>query len=250
MKGLPVHSLAAVILAAGKGTRMKSDLPKVLHKINDRPMVHYVIDLAKELNAEKTILIIGHERELVKTACAGLSVEFAVQEPQLGTGHAVQMTEEMLSDFDGDILVLSGDVPLLTAQTMNALIQVHSQNDAAATLLTSDLDDPTGYGRVMRDADGSVYKIVEHKDANERERAVREINAGIYIFKAADLFRALKMVKNDNAQGEYYLPDVISIFISENKKVFAVKTDSFDETRGINTIEQLRDAETILSQRR
>jgi UDP-N-acetylglucosamine pyrophosphorylase len=229
---------------------MKSDLPKVLHKINDRPMVHYVIDLAKELNAEKTILIIGHERELVKTACAGLPVEFAVQEPQLGTGHAVQMTEKMLSDFDGDILVLSGDVPLLTAQTMNALIQVHSQNDAAATLLTSDLDDPTGYGRVMRDADGSVYKIVEHKDANERERAVREINAGIYIFKAADLFRALKMVKNDNAQGEYYLPDVISIFISENKKVFAVKTDSFDETRGINTIEQLKEAETILTQRR
>ena len=213
-------------------------------------MVHYVIDLAKELNAEKTILIIGHERELVKTACAGLPVEFAVQEPQLGTGHAVQMTEKMLSDFDGDILVLSGDVPLLTAQTMNALIQVHSQNDAAATLLTSDLDDPTGYGRVMRDADGSVYKIVEHKDANERERAVREINAGIYIFKAADLFRALKMVKNDNAQGEYYLPDVISIFISENKKVFAVKTDSFDETRGINTIEQLKEAETILTQRR
>ncbi len=213
-------------------------------------MVHYVIDLAKALNAEKTILIIGHEREMVKNACAGIAVEFAIQEPQLGTGHAVQMTEEMLSDFAGDILVLSGDVPLLTVQTMRALIEMHNQNNASATLLTSDLDDPSGYGRVMRDADGSVYKIVEHKDANERERAVKEINAGIYIFKAADLFRALKMVKNDNVQGEYYLPDVISIFISENKKVFAVKTDSFDETRGINTIAQLKEAETILSARR
>lgn len=245
-----MHSLAAVILAAGKGTRMKSDLPKVLHKINDRPMVHYVIDLAGELNAKKIILIIGHEREMVKNACAGLPVDFAVQEPQLGTGHAVQMTEPALTGFDGDVLVLSGDVPLLTAQTMKAMIEVHNRNEATATLLTSDLDDPSGYGRVMRDSDGSVYKIVEHKDANERERAVKEINAGIYIFNAADLFRALKMVKNDNVQGEYYLPDVISIFISENKKVFAVKTDSFDETRGINTIEQLKEAETILNQRR
>ncbi len=245
-----MHSLAAVILAAGKGTRMKSDLPKVLHKINNRPMVHYVIDLAGELNAEKIILIIGHEREMVKSACAGLPVDFAVQDPQLGTGHAVQMTETALADFDGDVLILSGDVPLLTAQTMNALIEVHNQNEATATLLTSDLDNPDGYGRVMRDSDGSVYKIVEHKDANERERAVKEINAGIYIFNAADLFRALKMVKNDNVQGEYYLPDVISIFISENKKVFAVKTDSFDETRGINTIDQLKEAETILNQRR
>lgn len=245
-----MHSLATIILAAGKGTRMKSDLPKVLHKINNRPMVHYVIDLARELNSEKTILIIGHEREMVKEACAGLPVDFAVQEPQLGTGHAVQMTEEMLSDFKGDILVLSGDVPLLTARTMQTLIKVHNKSNASATLLTSELDDPSGYGRVLRDADGSVYKIVEHKDANERERAVAEINAGIYIFKTSDLFRALKMVDNNNVQGEYYLPDVISIFISENKKVFAVKTDSFDETRGINTVEQLKEAETILKQRR
>lgn len=245
-----MHSLATIILAAGKGTRMKSDLPKVLHKINNRPMVHYVIDLARELNSEKTILIIGHEREMVKKACAGLPVDFAVQEPQLGTGHAVQMTEEMLSDFKGDILVLSGDVPLLTARTMQTLIEVHNKSNASATLLTSELDDPSGYGRVLRDADGSVYKIVEHKDANERERAVAEINAGIYIFKTSDLFRALKMVDNNNVQGEYYLPDVISIFISENKKVFAVKTDSFDETRGINTVEQLKEAETILKQRR
>lgn len=245
-----MQQLSTVILAAGKGTRMKSDLPKVLHQINNRPMVHYVIDLARELNSQKTILIIGHEREMVRETCAGLDVKFAVQEPQLGTGHAVQMTEEQLDGFNGDVLVLSGDVPLLTFPTVDELVKMHQTNDATATLLTSDLDDPSGYGRVLRDRDGSVTKIVEHKDATEQERAICEINVGIYIFKARDLFRALKLVKNDNTQGEYYLPDVISIFISERKKVLAVKTVNFDETRGINNIEQLKEAETILDLRR
>jgi len=245
-----VQPLATVILAAGKGTRMKSDLPKVLHQINDRPMVHYVIDLADELHSEKTVLIIGHEREMVREACTGLNVEFAVQDPQLGTGHAVQMTEPYLDGYTGDVLVLSGDVPLLTFPTLDKLVKIHQSKGATATLLTSDLDDPTGYGRVLRNINGSVTKIVEHKDANEQERAIPEINVGIYIFKGPDLFRALKMVKNDNVQGEYYLPDVISIFISEQKKVFAVKTDNFDETRGINNVDQLQEAETILNLRR
>ena len=245
-----MQELATVIMAAGKGTRMKSDLPKVLHKINNRPMVHYVIDLAEHLNSTKTVLIIGHRKELVKEACAELNVEFAVQEPQLGTGHAVQMTEGVLANHEGAVLVLSGDVPLLTLATLRELVDVHQQQSASATLLTSVLEDPSGYGRVMRDTSGAVYKIVEHKDANSEELAVDEINVGIYIFNAPDLFKALRLVKNDNAQGEYYLPDVISIFIDENKKVLAVKTDNFDETRGINNIEQLKEAETILSGRR
>jgi len=250
MKGNNVRSLATVIMAAGKGTRMKSDLPKVLHKINDRPMVHYVIDLANALHSTKTVLIIGHKRELVEQACAQLDVGFAVQEPQLGTGHAVQMTESALADHEGDVLVLSGDVPLLTLATLKELVDVHQKQEATATLLTSVLDDPSGYGRVMRDETEAVYKIVEHKDANEVELAVDEINVGIYIFNSAELFRALKMIKNDNSQGEYYLPDVVSIFISEGNKVFAVKTNNFDETRGINNIEQLKEAETILAGRR
>ncbi len=245
-----MHTLSTVIMAAGKGTRMKSDLPKVLHKINNRPLVHYVIDLARALESEKIVLIVGHKRELVKEACAGLPVDFAVQEPQLGTGHAVQMTESFFKQYHGDILVLSGDVPLLTKATLSELVQVHQQNQAFATLLTSELEDPTGYGRVLRDANDAVYKIVEHKDATEAERAINEINVGIYIFKSADLFAALKKVTNDNAQGEYYLPDVISIFINEGKKVLAVKTKNFDETRGINTVDQLKEAETILNQRR
>lgn len=243
-------NLITLIMAAGKGTRMKSDLPKVLHQINGRPMVHFVIDLAKEVGSQKVILIIGHKRELVEDQCSEMDVDFAVQAEQLGTGHAVQMTEDQLVGYEGEVLVLSGDVPLLTSKTINNLIEQHHRSAATATLLTSDLEDPTGYGRIIRNHSGLVEKIVEHKDANRAELAVREINVGIYIFKATEMFRALKMVKNDNSQGEYYLPDIISTFISESKKVVAVKTPDFDETRGINNVDQLKEAETILKNRR
>lgn len=245
-----MSDFVTLIMAAGKGTRMKSDLPKVLHPLNGRPMVHYVIELAQRLNSRRTILIIGHKHELVEEACSDMNVEFVIQSPQLGTGHAVQMTEPLLRDYQGDALVLSGDVPLLSESSLKALIDAHQDSRATATLLTAELDDPTGYGRILRDHTGFVTKIVEHKDASPAELAVREINVGIYIFKAPDLFAALKLVKNDNAQGEYYLPDVISIFIADGKKVNAVKTPQFDETRGINTVEQLKEAETILNNRR
>lgn len=245
-----MSQLATVIMAAGKGTRMKSDLPKVLHQINNRPMVHYVIDLAKELKSDKVILIIGHEKKLVEQACAENDVSFAVQSPQLGTAHAVQMTESQLKNYPGDVLVLSGDVPLLSLETLQNLVNLHRESGAAGTLLTSDLDDPTGYGRVVRDDSDFVQKIVEHKDAAEEELCLKEINVGIYIFKGPDLFEALKKVDNNNAQGEYYLPDVISLLINNGKKVNAVKTPNFDETRGINNIDQLKEAETILNSRR
>lgn len=241
--------LVTVIMAAGKGTRMKSDLPKVLHKINNRPMVHYVIDLAKEVQSERIVLIIGHKKEMAEEACKDMPVEFVYQIQQLGTGHAVQMTEPLLTDFTGDILVLSGDVPLLTKSTIDDLIKVHRESGAVATMLTSDLDDPTGYGRVIRDGNGYVQKIIEHKDASSEELAIQEINVGIYIFSAADLFAALRNVNNNNVQGEYYLPDVIPMFIGNGKKVKAVKTPNFDETLGINTIAQLKESETILANR-
>lgn len=245
-----MNEFVTLIMAAGKGTRMKSDLPKVLHRINGRPMVHYVIDLAKRLNSKKIILIIGHKKELVEQACADMGVEFVVQSPQLGTGHAVQQAEPLLEDFTGDVLVLSGDVPLLTEDTLRMLLESHRESGAVATLLTSELDDPTGYGRVMRDQTGFVEKIVEHKDASPEELRVKEINVGIYVFKAPDLFAALKLIDNNNAQGEYYLPDVIPLFLKDGKKVNAVKTPNFDETRGINTVDQLKKAETILLARR
>jgi len=245
-----MQKLATVIMAAGKGTRMKSDLPKVLHPLNGRAMIHYVIDLADKLKSEKTILVIGHKKELVEEECADRDVRFAIQEKQLGTGHAVQMAEPELKEFDGAVLVLSGDVPLLTETTLQKLVKSHLDNAAVCTLLTARLDDPTGYGRVIRKNDGSVARIVEHKDASEDELKIDEINVGIYIFDSKNLFKALSNVDNDNAQGEYYLPDVIEIFINEGKKISAVVAESFDETRGINTVEQLRQAETILNSRR
>ena len=244
-----MHSIATVIMAAGKGTRMKSNLPKVLHPLNGRAMVHYVIDVADAIGSKKTILIVGHKKELVEAECTNRRVSFAVQSPQLGTGHAVQQAGPQLNNFKGDILVLSGDVPLLTAATIEKLIHTHQNSKATATLLTARLDNPAGYGRVIRNATGMVDCIVEHKDANAEQLKIDEINVGIYIFKADDLFAALKQVKNNNAQGEYYLPDVIPLFLSEGKMVNAVVAESFDETRGINTIDQLKEAEDILLKR-
>lgn len=245
-----MNNIATLILAAGKGTRMNSDLAKVLHKINGRPLVHYVIDVALALGSERTILIIGHQREKVIDECKHLPVEYAIQDKQLGTGHAVMMTEELLKNYDHDVLVLSGDVPLLTLSTLQNLVQIHQTSDALATLLTSRLDDPSGYGRVIRNSDNQVIKIVEHKDASEEELKINEINVGIYIFKCRPLFKSLKEVKNDNSQGEYYLPDVVKMYVDAGKKVVAHLTDNFDETRGINTVTQLREAETILFNRR
>lgn len=244
-----MNTISTVIMAAGKGTRMQSDLPKVLHKLNGRSMVHYVIDLAEEINSEKIVLIVGHKKELLEQECADRKIEYALQSPQLGTGHAVQMTGPAFKGYDGDILVLSGDVPLLTKASIQTLIEQHQQSKASATLLTADVQDPHGYGRVIRTLDNTVKSIVEQKDANEEELKIKEINAGIYMFNSEHLFKALKVIKNDNAQGEYYLPDVIPFFIEKELRVIAVKSHSFDETRGINTIEQLKEAETILRQR-
>jgi bifunctional N-acetylglucosamine-1-phosphate-uridyltransferase/glucosamine-1-phosphate-acetyltransferase GlmU-like protein len=156
------------------------------------------------------------------------------------------MAQPLLKGYKGDVLVLSGDVPLLTFNTLQKLIKSHQDSSATATLLTSELDEPAGYGRVIRNKAGAVEKIIEHKDASEEERRVKEINVGIYIFNGPDLFDALGKVNNNNVQGEYYLPDVISIFINSGKKVNAVITPNFDETRGINDVQQLKEAETIL----
>lgn len=250
LRNRKLKSFATVILAAGKGTRMNSDLAKVLHEINGQPLVQYVIDVALDLGSERTILIIGHQREKVKDACKNLPVEYAVQAEQLGTGHAVLMTVELLKNYKHDLLVLSGDVPLLTRSTLQKLIQTHQESGALATLLTSELDDPTGYGRVIRDSNNHVIKIVEHKDATAEELKINEINVGIYIFKCRPLFQTLKRVKNDNSQGEYYLPDVVKMYVDAGEKVVAQLTKNFDETRGINTISQLKEAETILFNRR
>ena len=241
--------VATVILAAGKGTRMKSDLPKVLHPLNNRPMVHYVIDAAQAIGSEKVVLIIGHKKEMVEEATGELNVEYAVQSPQLGTGHAVLQSAPNLSGFDGNVLVLSGDVPLLRAETLENLVNYHRESGAIATLLTTEMADPTGYGRVIRNASGDVTQIVEEKDASDEIRAIKEINVGIYVFRAKELFETLPLVKNDNRQGEYYLPDVLKINVERGEKLAARLTADVEETHGINTVDQLKNAEKILLSR-
>lgn len=242
-------AIATVILAAGKGTRMKSDLPKVLHPLNGRPMVHYVIDVAEQIHSDKIVLIIGHEKEMVKEATRDRHVEYAVQDPQLGTGHAVLQTRPLFRGYSGDILVLSGDVPLLRAESLHNLIEIHRQQQPLATLLTARMDDPSGYGRVVRNAEGFVEKIVEDKDADEETKKIKEINVGIYIFKSIPLFETLPLVGNNNRQGEYYLPDVLKIYVQRGEKIAAVLTPDVEETHGINDLDQLKRAEEILLQR-
>jgi UDP-N-acetylglucosamine pyrophosphorylase len=238
--------LATLILAAGKGTRMKSDLPKVLHPVLGKPMLGYVIELAREVASEKTVAIIGHGRDLVKAQTAEYGIAYAIQDPQLGTGHAVMQAEQNLNGFAGNVLVLSGDVPLLKAETVRALLAEHEKTNAVATVLTTILDNPFGYGRIIRNAAGFVTKTVEQKDASDAEKEIKEINSGIYVFEKENLFRALKRITNHNAQKEYYLPDVFNIFFSEQKKIAAVVCKNPDEIRGVNTPEQLAEVEAVL----
>lgn len=244
-----MQNLTAVILAAGKGTRMKSSLPKVLHKVCGKSMLAHVLDAAEGAGATRSVVVVGFGSDTVKAALGGRAA-FVTQAEQLGTGHAVQQAESLLKDEEGTIMVLCGDTPLLTAQLLTRLADEHKTSGAVATVLTAIMPDATGYGRIIRAKDGSVEKIVEHKDATEEERAVREVNAGIYCFESTSLFSALAEVTSDNAQGEYYLPDVLGILKARGKKVWAVEAEDYEETLGINSRVQLAGAEKILRQRK
>lgn len=246
-------ALATVIMAAGKGTRMNNPaMAKVMFLIGGVPMVHHVVQRAIDAGAERIIVIIGHNRESVREYLAGAfgdRVEFAEQIEQLGTGHAVMQAAPLLQGFQGDLLVLSGDVPLLGTATMEQLSSHHHASGAVATVLTVRLPDPTGYGRIIRNADDTVARIVEQKDASDDERAVNEINSGIYIFRTPDLLEALGHLRSDNAQGEYYLTDVFGWFRSEDRSLAAYTSPDFDEVRGINTVEQLAEADAEFARR-
>ncbi len=241
--------LTTVILAAGKGTRMKSSLPKVLHKVGGKEMLAHVLDAAKEAGAKRSIVVVGFGAEMVKQAFAE-NAEFVTQKEQLGTAHAVLQAKPLLENEKGTILVLCGDTPLLTGRLLKKLTEEHKASGAKATVLTALMPDATGYGRVIRKADGTVEKIVEHKDATEKERAVLEINSGIYCFEAPDLFAALKDVRSDNAQGEYYLPDVLSILKKKGELISCVLADDYEETLGVNSRIQLASSEKILRRRK
>lgn len=238
----------AVVLAAGQGTRMKSKLYKVLHPVLGRPMVQHVVQQLKPLHLNKIVTIVGFGAEKVKETLEGES-EFALQEEQLGTGHAVMQAEPLLKGKRGTTIVVCGDTPLITSTTFEALITFHEKEGAGATILTAQTDDPTGYGRVIRNGQGEVERIVEHKDASEDELLVQEINTGTYCFDNEALFAALEEVSNDNAQGEYYLPDVIEILRNKGKKVSAYMTPDFEETLGVNDRVALAKAEKIMKRR-
>lgn len=237
--------LAVVIMAAGKGTRMKNpDIAKVMYTVAEKPMVEHVVDLALELDSKRTIVIVGWKKESVTRHLrqTGKPVICVEQSPQLGTGHAVMQAEKALEGFAGDVLVLSGDVPLLSVDTVRRLLLVHRESQAAATVLTAVLDDPTGYGRILRDSREHVVGIVEQKDASEQEREIKEINSGIYLFDKTRLFDGLKHVTPHNAQKEYYLTDVFQYFWRSGFPVRAVTATHPQEIRGVNTVQQLDEA--------
>ncbi|MFD3448309.1 bifunctional UDP-N-acetylglucosamine diphosphorylase/glucosamine-1-phosphate N-acetyltransferase GlmU [Microbacteriaceae bacterium 4G12] len=238
----------AVILAAGQGTRMKSKLYKVLHPVCGKPMVQHVVDQVSELGLQKIVTIVGHGAELVKSQL-GEQSEFALQAEQLGTAHAVMQASSVLADEEGTTLVICGDTPLITAETMEALLNHHDKTGAKATVLTAYMEEPAGYGRIVRNSQGYVEKIVEHKDASEEELKIQEINTGTYCFDNKALFESLSKVSNENVQGEYYLPDVIEILKGEGHVVSAYQTDKFEETLGVNDRIALSQAEHIMRKR-
>lgn len=248
-----MSQLKAVILAAGKGTRMKSDLPKVLHEIDGIPMVEYVIRAAREAGAEEICLVVGHKAELVKSR-VGDGVTYVLQEEQLGTGHAVRCAGDFIGR-EGDTMILCGDTPIITGGTLSELLDYHRSHEMKVTVLSTVLEDATGYGRIVRSSQGDFLRIVEQKDASMEEQKIREINSGMYVFRSADLSDSLKKLTNRNVQKEYYLTDTIEIIGQQKQEtegivVGAMVTERADETKGVNTVEQLEEAARILRERR
>lgn len=241
--------LVTIILAAGKGTRMKSKLPKVLHKAAGKPMLQHVLDAARGAGAKRSIVVVGFGGGQVKEAIGG-QAEFVVQSEQLGTAHAVRQAEPLLKDEKGTVVVLCGDTPLVTSGLIRRLYEGHKAAGAKATVLTAIMPDATGYGRIVRTPEGDVARIVEQKDATEEERRIREVNSGIYCFECRELFAALEKVGCHNAQGEYYLPDVLEILRMQGEKIQAVTADDYESTLGINSRAQLAGAEKILRRRK
>lgn len=239
-----MRNVASIILAAGKGTRMKSDKAKVTFPLAGKSLVTRVVETSLKVNCKKIVVIVGYKKEDV-VACIpqNSALDFCEQKDQLGTGHAVMMAENSLKNFDGEVFILCGDVPLLKAETLNEMLKTHYSAKASCTVLTMVLDDPGKYGRMVRDENNQIMKIVEYKDANNKQRSIQEINTGIYCFDCKSLFEALKKVDNKNEQHEYYLTDVLEIFYKENKKIEGIELRDLSEAAGVNSQEQLSELE-------
>jgi bifunctional UDP-N-acetylglucosamine pyrophosphorylase/glucosamine-1-phosphate N-acetyltransferase len=243
---LNASNKVALILAAGQGKRMKSDLPKVLHKLDGRFIVDFVLESARKAGISRQILIIGHEADMVRAALADRDVEFAIQAEQLGTGHAVMMAEPLLSDFNGDLVVLCGDMPLIKPHTIDRLVSERHRLGAAAIVLTAVLDDPGKYGRIVRDKKGLIKAIVEYRDSDEATRGIHEVNTGAYCFDWSQLRPILSKLSDKNDQREYYLTDTVSIFVGQGKPVGAIIADDPSEGWGVNSVEELKNMETLI----
>ena len=234
--------LRICILAAGKGSRMNSELPKVLHEINNKPLLHFVLETSESLNPEEIILIVGFKKDMVIKSVNNFNVSFAYQEEQNGTAHAIMQCKENLINKPGQTLVLSGDVPFISKNTLKNLIEIHNKNNSLGSIISANIKDPSGYGRIIRNNDKFI-KIVEHKDANDDELQVNEINSGIYLFDTKTLIDKINLIKDSNKQKEYYLTDIFE-FIDKDK-ISIYNTQQIDEINGINTIKQLNELTKI-----
>jgi len=243
-----MNHFKAIILAAGRGTRMSSEIPKVLHKVCGKPVLEYVLDIAKNLRSLTTYVVIGHGAQKVKDVL-GQGVSFVQQEQLLGTADAVKRCAPYLKNYRGDVLVLCGDTPLLSKGIVAATIRKHRLSKASATVLTATIDNPHGYGRIVRSASGDITAIREQKDASDTEDKIKEINVGVYCFRSKDLFESLKKVKLNSGKKEFYLTDVVELLLAQGKKVSTFTTQDETVAFGINTREDLAQAQAIIRRR-
>lgn len=241
--------MKAIVLAAGKGTRMNSDLPKVLHEVKGKALAQYVVDAVRRIGILDVFLVVGYQEDRVREAFSGQDIRFVSQAEQLGTGHAVQQVVPLISGSDEDIVVLAGDCPLISGKTLSWLFETHRESGAAASVLSAVLEDAGGYGRILKDDSGGLLGIREAKDCSPDELLIGEFNSGVYCFKIPDLIDSLGKLNTDNQQGEFYLTDTLHLLREDGKRVQAVVCEDSDEVIGVNRPEELAMVAEVLDRR-